>query len=75
MYNGRSHATNQNGAAAKTKPVDKSKVNILVNILINIQRYTLLKALVAPPYPSSVARPLAPWPRDQGEVSELYKVR
>ncbi|CAF5215707.1 unnamed protein product, partial [Rotaria magnacalcarata] len=32
------------------------------------------KTLVAPSYPSSVARPLAPWPRDQGEVSELYKV-
>ncbi|CAF4568450.1 unnamed protein product [Rotaria sp. Silwood1] len=32
------------------------------------------KTLVTPPYSSSVARPLAPWPRDQGEVSELYKV-
>ncbi len=35
----------------------------------------ILKALVTPPYSSSVAKPLAPWPRDQGEVSELYKVR
>ncbi|CAF4055950.1 unnamed protein product, partial [Adineta steineri] len=32
------------------------------------------KALVAPSYPSSVTKPLAPWPRNQGEVSELYKV-
>ncbi|CAF3510924.1 unnamed protein product [Rotaria socialis] len=56
MNNGRSHATNQHGTVAKTKPVDKAKT------------------LVASSYPSSVARPLAPWPRDQGEVSELYKV-
>ncbi|CAF1606325.1 unnamed protein product, partial [Adineta ricciae] len=32
------------------------------------------KTLVTPPYSSSVSKPLAPWPRNQGEVSELYKV-
>jgi hypothetical protein len=32
MYNGRSHTTNQNGAAAKTKPVDKSKVIIYITV-------------------------------------------
>lgn len=36
--------------------------------------HSVFKALVTPPYSSSVAKPLAPWPRDQGETSELYKV-
>ena len=38
------------------------------------QVHSIFKALAAQPYSSSVAKPLAPWPRDQGDVSELYKV-
>ncbi|CAF0750041.1 unnamed protein product [Didymodactylos carnosus] len=32
------------------------------------------KAFTTSNYPSSIAKPLAPWPSDHGEVSDLYKV-
>lgn len=78
MHNGRLHPIHHNGTGAKTK----SKVNVHDFYSVTRQKISCSvfcfvfhnQDLVSPNYSSSVAKPLAPWPRDQGEVSELYKV-
>ena len=74
MLNARTHPTNHNGHVAKTKPVEKPKVKPCRSAHCVITSSTAHQGLITPNYPSSVAKPLAPWPRDQGDVSDLYKV-
>ena len=76
MLNGKDTPVNENGIITKVKP---SKTPTVRPEISHIEFPMLLsmvgfKALISPPYSSSIAKSFAPWPRDQGEVSELYKV-